>query len=159
VTTLPAPAPTPTPTTPPGSGDCLPGGDCSTNKAPVVRAQLRLYKLFDNRGTWYLPTPDPVKQVIAEPIPVGFTMLFDVTGRDAENKETLGPSGDGEGIVWYPSDESLAEVAGTPSAWQRKYRVLQPGKFTLFVTFDDIGSNDLQITFVACVPGQYGCQP
>jgi len=159
VTLAPAPLPTPTPTPGPGSNDCVPGGDCSTNKAPVVRAQLRLYKLFDNRGQWFLPTPDPVKQVVQEPIPVGFTMLFDVTGRDAENKETLGVKGDGEGIVWYPSDESLARVAGTPSAWQRKYQVLQPGQFTLFVSFDDVGSNDLQITFVACVPGQNGCQP
>ena len=127
VTTLPAPAPTPSPTPTPGSNDCVPGGDCSTNKAPVARTVLRLYRLFDNRGGWFLPTPDPVKQVIQEPIPVGFTMLFDVTGRDKDNKETLGPTGDGEGIRWYPSDDSLIEMAGTPSAWQRKYQSSSPG--------------------------------
>ncbi len=159
-TTLPAPAPTPTPTPtpPPGSSDCLPGGDCSTNRAPVTRAQLRLYRLFDNRGG-PANLPDPVRQVVLEPIPVGFTMLFDVTGRDKDNKETLGPTGDGTGIVWYLSDPSLVEPAGTPSAWQHKYLVKQAGKFKLFVTFDDVGSNDLLITFVACVPGENGCQP
>jgi hypothetical protein len=158
VTTLPAPAATPTPTPPPGSNDCVPGGDCSTNHAAVVRAQLRIYRLFNNRGQ-LIETPDPVKQNLETPIPVGFTIFFDVTGRDAENKETLGPSGDGEGIVWHLSDESKVLAAGTPSNWQRKYQVKEPGRFTIFVTFDDVGSNDLRMSFEACVPGQYGCVP
>lgn len=154
-----APAPTPSPTAPPRGADCLPGADCSTNKAPVTRAVLRLYRLFDNRGQWFLPTPDPVRQVIQEPIPVGFTMLFDVTGRDKDNKETLGPSGDGAGIVWYLDPPDAVEEAGFPSPWQHKYVVRKPGPFTVFVTFDEIGSNDLRMTLVACVPGQNGCQP
>ena len=160
VTTLPAPAPTPTatPTPNPGSADCLPGADCSTNRAAVARAQLRLYRLFNNRNQIIEP-PDPVRQVVLTPIPVGFYLFFDLTGRDAENKETMGPTGDGEGIAWYPSDETLVQLAGTPSNWQRKYLVLKPGQFTIFATFDDVGSNDLAITFVACVPGEHGCVP
>src|SRR5262245_16053015 len=75
-TPTPTPSPSPSPSVPPGGADCQPGGDCSTNKAPVTRAVLRLYRLFDNRGQWFLPTPDPVKQVIQEPIPVGFTLLL-----------------------------------------------------------------------------------
>lgn len=158
-TPLPQPTPTPTPTPPLGGADCQPGGDCSTNKAPVIRAVLRLYRLFDNRGQWFLPTPDPVKQVVREPIPVGFTMLFDVTGRDKDNKETLGPTGDGSGIVWYLDPPDAVAEGGFGSPWQHKYVVAKPGPFTIFVTFDDVGSNDLRMTFVACVPGQNGCQP
>jgi hypothetical protein len=160
VTLPPAPAatPTPTPTPPPGSADCLPGADCSTNRAAVARVQLRLYRLFNNRNQIIEP-PDPVRQVVEQPIPVGFYVFFDVTGRDGENKETLGPTGDGEGIAWYPSDETKVQLTGTPSNWQRKYMVAQPGTFTIFVTFDDVGSNDLAFTFVACVPGEHGCVP
>ncbi|MGH7395612.1 MAG: hypothetical protein ACREJF_08445, partial [Candidatus Methylomirabilales bacterium] len=60
---------------------------------------------------------------------------------------------------WYLSDESMVQMAGTPSNWQRKYEVVKRGNFTLFVTFDEVGSNDLQITFSPCVPGLNGCQP
>lgn len=158
VTPAPTPTPTPTPTAPPGGADCVPGGDCSTNKAPVTRAVLRLYRLFDNRGS-LVPTPVPMKQVVLEPVPTGFTMLFDVTGRDKDNKETLGPSGDGSGIVWYLDPPDAVDAAGFPSPWQHKYVVTKPGTFTLFVTFDDVGSNDLRMTLVACVPGQNGCRP
>jgi hypothetical protein len=158
-TPTPTPVPTPSPSVPPGGADCQPGGDCSTNKSPVTRAVLRLYRLFDNRGQWFLPTPDPVKQVIQEPIPVGFTLLLDITGRDKDNIETLGPSGDGSGITWYLDPPDAVTSAGFPSPWQHKYTVLKPGPFTIFATFDDVGSNDLRMTFVACVPGENGCKP
>jgi hypothetical protein len=158
-TPTPTPTPSPSPTVPPGGADCQPGGDCSTNKNPVVRVTLRLYRLFDNRGQWFLPTPDPVKQVIREPIPVGFTLLLDITGRDKDNIETLGPSGDGSGIAWYLDPPDAVLEAGFPSPWQHKYTVVKPGPFTVYTTFDDVGSNDLKMTFVACVPGQNGCQP
>jgi hypothetical protein len=148
-TPTPTPSPSPSPTVPPGGADCQPGGDCSTNKNPVVRATLRLYRLFDNRGQWFLPTPDPVKQVIQQPIPVGFTLLLDITGRDKDNIETLGPKGDGSGIVWYLDPPDAVLEAGFPSPWQHKYTVAKPGPFTIFATFDDIGSNDLRMTFVA----------
>jgi hypothetical protein len=143
---------------PPGSNDCQPGGDCSTNKAPVVRTILRIYRMFDNRGN-FVGAPDPMHQVLAQPIPVGFTMLLDVTGRDKDNKETLGPSGDGSGIVWYLDPEDAVTAAGFPSPWQHKYVVTKPGPFTVFVTFDGVGSNDIHMTFEPCVPGQDGCQP
>ena len=155
-TPTPAPQPTPTPTPSP---ECVPGGDCPGNTSPVVRAVLRLYKLFDNLGGWVLPTPDPTKGVFKEKFPVGFMLVLDVTGRDAEGRETNGIKGDGSGIEWIFDDPSLVEFSGDPAGpFQHKYRLLKPGTLKVYVGFDGVGSNDLTFEIVPCTPPDWGCK-
>ncbi len=157
-TPTPAPQPTPSPTPPTGDG-CVPGGDCSGRTTPVVRAVLRLYRLFDNAGHWFLPTPDPTKSHFVEKFPVGFTIVLDVTGRDADNFETNGVKGDGSGIEWIFSDESMVQFAGDPSGpWQHKYVLLKPGTLEVYVGFDGVGSGSLFFDVVPCTPPDWGCQ-
>jgi len=105
--------------------------------------QLRLYQLFDKDGNWVQPTPDPVKQVVQEPIPVGYTIRLDVVGRDKDEKDTLGR----KDIQFFYSDPSMIEEF-IQSDFQRKIRVLKPGKFRAYAMFDGVGSNDLNFTFV-----------
>jgi hypothetical protein len=136
-TPTPAPAPTPTPCT---QGLCE---DPTSNTAPVVRALLRLYQLFDAEGNWVLPTPDPVQQVVKEPVPVGYTIRLDLVGKDASSRDTLGQ----KNIEFLYSDADLVEVS-IQSDWQRKLKVLKPGTFTVYAIYDGIGSNDLTFTFV-----------
>jgi hypothetical protein len=160
-TPTPAPAPTPTPTSNP---DCVSGGDCPNNTTPVVKAVLRLYKLFDNAGGWVLPTPDPTKGHFVEKFPVGFTIVLDVTGRDAENKETQGVKGDGSGIEWFflvnhQPDDSMVQFAGDPAGpFQHKYLLVKPGTFEVYVGFDGVGSGSLFFEVVPCTPPDYGCR-
>ena len=141
---VPTPVPTPTPTPTPDT-ICF-QGLCeapTTNTNPVVRAQLRLYQLFDENGTWVQPTPDPVKQVVKEPIPLGYTIRLDVVGRDADYKDTLGK----QQIEFYYSDPEMVQVS-IQSDFQRKLKVLKPGKFVVHAIFDGIGTNDLNFTFI-----------
>jgi hypothetical protein len=140
-TPTPAPEPTPSPTpTPCTQGLCE---EATTNTAPVVKAILRLYQLFDAEGDWVTPTPSPVQQVVKQPIPVGYTIRLDLVGKDASNKDTLGE----QRIGFSYSDESMVEVA-IQSDWQRKLRVLKAGTFTVHATYDGVRSNDLKFTFV-----------
>ncbi len=128
-TATPAPLPTPTPSPSPA---CVPGGDCPGNTTPVVRAVLRLYRLFDNVGGWFLP---------------------------ADNQETNGITGDGSGIEWIINDPSLVEFAGDPAGpFQHKYRLLKPGTLNIYVGFDGVGSNDLTFEVVPCTPPDSGCK-
>ena len=138
-TPRPTPSPTPTPTT------CTQGlcEEPTTNTAPVVRAVLRLYQLFDDEGIWVPPTPDPVQQVVKEPIPVGYTIRLDLVGKDATSKDTHGQ----KQIEFFYSDPSLVEVA-IQNEWQRKLKVLKPGSFTVYAVYDGVGSNDMRFTFV-----------
>jgi len=141
----PTPAPEPTPTPSPTPTPCTEGlcEDPTSNTAPVVRVTLRLYQLFDEQGNWILPTPNPVAQVVKEPIPVGYVIRLDVVGKDASNKDTLGK----KGIEFRYSDEStISEYV--QSDFQRKIKVLKPGSFTVYAVFDGVGSNDLQFTFI-----------
>ena len=115
----------------------------TTNTNPVVRAQLRLYQLFDAEDNWVQPTPNPEQQVVKEPIPVGYTIRLDVVGRDADNKDTLGK----QQIEFLYSNESMVQIS-IQSDFQRKLKVLKPGSFTVHATFDGVGSNDLRFTFV-----------
>ena len=141
-TPTPAPQPTPTPTPDP---NCTQGlcEEPTTNTNPVVRAQLRLYQLFDAEDNWVQPTPNPEQQVVKEPIPVGYTIRLDVVGRDADNKDTLGK----QQIEFFYSNESMVQIS-IQSDFQRKLKVLKPGSFTVHATFDGVGSNDLRFTFV-----------
>ncbi|HEY6548169.1 MAG TPA: hypothetical protein VI589_09695 [Vicinamibacteria bacterium] len=134
--------PTPTPSAP---ALCFEGlcEEPTTNTNPVVRAQLRLYQLFDQNGTWVQPTPDPEKQVVKEPIPLGYTIRLDVVGRDADFKDTLGK----QQIEFYYSDPEMVQVS-IQSDFHRKLKVLKPGKFVVHAVFDGIGTNDLNFTFV-----------
>ncbi len=142
VTPTPAPTPTPTPTPAPTPTPTPCPGECPvTNTNPVTRAQLRLYILWDKDGK-PMPAPDPVKQEVLEPIPVGYTFRLDVTGRDADNLETNGKGN----IEWFVSDESLVDVRPR-TAWQRDFKILKDGKWTVYVVFDGVGSNDLRFTF------------
>lgn len=143
-TPTPVPQPTPTPTPTPDPACTV--GLCeapTTNTNPVVRAQLRLYQLFDDNGTWVQPTPDPVKQVVKEPIPLGYTLRLDVVGRDADYKDTLGR----QEIEFSYSDPEMVQVS-IQSDFQRKLKVLKPGKFVVHAVFDGVGTNDLNFTFV-----------
>ena len=163
-TPVPTPVPTPTPAplptpTPSPSSECVPGGDCPDGRTPVVKVKLRLYKLFDNAGGWVLPTPDPTRGQYAEKFPVGFTLVLDVTGRDAEDKETNGPTGDGRGIEWLFSDESMVQFAGDPAGpFQHKYLLVKPGTFDVYVGFDGVGSGTLTFNVVPCTPPDWGCR-
>jgi hypothetical protein len=109
----------------------------------VVRAQLRLYQLFDDQGNWVQPTPDPEKQVVKEPIPVGYTIRLDVVGRDKDYKDTLGR----KEIEFYYSDPDMVQVA-IQSDFQRKVKVLTPGKWSVYAVFDGVSSNALNFTFI-----------
>jgi hypothetical protein len=139
------PAP-PTPTSPSPTPDpACNVGLCESptiNTAPPERVVLRLYQLFDEKGQWALPTPDPFKQKVREPIPVGFIIRFDVTGKDADGNPTNGK----EDVNWIYSDPSMIEDS-IQSNFQRKVRILKPGKWELYVLFDGTPSNSLGFTF------------
>jgi hypothetical protein len=141
VTTL-APQPSPTPSPSPTASPC-PDGACGNTNA-VTRAQLRLYLLMDEQGRLVEPTPDPVKQVLEEPIPVGYTMRLDVTGKDANGDET---NGRGQ-IQWFYSGEDLIHT-NQRSAWQRDITVAKPGTWSVYVVFDGVSSNSITFTFAA----------
>jgi hypothetical protein len=146
-TPTPVPLPTPTPTPDPSPTPCT-GGLCEapvTNTNPVERVQLKLFQLFDANGFWIQPTPNPVQQVVREPIPVGYTIRVDVTGRDVDNKETLGNRG--VQIEFFFSDPTMVQEQ-VQSDHQRKLKVLKPGSFRVYAVYDGVGSNDLRFNFV-----------
>lgn len=151
-TPTPAPAPTPTPTPAPApsptASPCTQGlcEDPTTNRNPVARVILKLYQCFD-RNNQPAFCPDPVKQVVNEPIPVGYRIRLDVTGRDADNKDTNGPTGDGEGIYFVYSDPTFVEEH-VMTNWQRKLTILKPGKWEVYAVFDGVASNSLAFTFI-----------
>jgi len=103
--------------------------------------------------------PDPTKGGLTEKFPVGFTLVLDVTGRDAEDRETNGVTGDGRGIEWIFSDESMVQFAGDPSGpFQHKYLLVKPGSFEVYVGFDGVGSGSLFFDVVPCTPPLWGCK-
>ena len=128
------------PTPSPSSTPC-PDGACS-NTNPIVRAQLRLYLLFDQNRVVVTPTPDPVKQVLEQPLPVGYTMRLDVSGRDANGDES---NGRGQ-IQWFYSGQDLVDTDAR-SPWQRDLTIVKPGEWSVYVNFDGIDSNSIAFTF------------
>jgi hypothetical protein len=143
---IPTPAPSPTPVAQPSptpTPDPCPHGACG-NTNTVVRAQLRLYLLMDEQGRLVEPTPDPVRQVLEEPIPVGYTLRLDVTGRDAGGDET---NGRGQ-IEWFYSGQDLIDT-NIRSPWMRDITVAKPGQWSVYVVFDGVSSNSIAFTFVA----------
>jgi hypothetical protein len=137
------PTPTPTPSATPDPNCTL--GLCEdpvTNTAPPVRVILRFYQLFDENGLWVLPTPDPVKQVVKEPMPLGYTIRIDLTGKDIDDKPT-----NGKGNVDFDiSDPTMVDIA-ISGDFQRKIKILKPGKWEIFGTLDGVASNSLGFTF------------
>lgn len=130
----------PSPTPSPSSTPC-PDGACNNTNA-VVRAQLRLYLLFDQNRVVVTPTPDPVKQVLEQPLPVGYTIRLDVSGRDANGDET---NGKGQ-IQWFYSGQDLVDT-DMRSPWQRDVTIVKPGQWSVYVNFDGVDSNSIAFTF------------
>lgn len=140
----PTPDPNPTPTPDPSATPCTVGlcEPTTTNTAQPTRVILRLYQLFDQNDNWVLPTPDPVKQVVKEPIPIGYTIRLDVTAKDAAGNDTLGK----KDIQFIYSDPEMVQES-IQSDFQRKLKVKKAGAFSVYVSFDGVGSNDLRFTF------------
>ena len=105
----------------------------------MAYAILRLYTVEDEFYEW-IPgwTAD-------KPIPVGYHLKLDVTGKDAYNKDTLGDQG--TNITWNFSDPSMVEVSGNHD-WQPKLLVTKAGYFSVTATFDGKVSNLLGLNFV-----------
>lgn len=144
ITPTPTPTPivqaTPTPTPTP----CVEGACGNTNE--VVRVRFRIYLVFDQDGDLIEPTPDPVRGVLREPLPVGYRVRFDVIGEDSRGKETNGK----KDITWVVSEgESSIELAGIREEnFQRDYRLVSPGRFSVYVVFDGVASNAIVVTVV-----------
>jgi len=140
-TPTPAPTPTPSPTPDPAceAGLCE---DPTTNTAPPVRVILRFYQLFDQNGVWVLPTPDPIKQIVKEPIPLGYSIRLDLTAKDADDKPTNGKSD----VQFDISDPTMVDIT-ISGDFQRKIKVLKPGKWEIFGKLDGVASNSLGFTF------------
>jgi hypothetical protein len=142
----PSPSPLPSPSPSPSPSEC-PDGSCG-NRSKVVRTQLRLYELFD-KDRKLVEAPDPVRGIVTTPIPVGYTVRLDVTGRDEFNRETDGNCHiDGPCQMDWRIDhlDLVDDIVRTP--WTHDLKVVKPGRLTVYVIFDGVGSNDLQFTFV-----------
>ena len=142
------PTPSPVPTPSPSASPCT-VGLCEppvVNKNPVARVVLKLYQCLDqNRQPEFCP--DPVKQVVVEPRQVNHYIKLDVTGKDADNMDTNGPTGDGEGISFVYSDPSMIEES-ILNNWQRWLKITKAGKWEVYAIYDGVGSNSLGFTFV-----------
>ena len=140
------PAPTPTPVvvaTPTPTPTTCPDGACG-NTNEVVRVRFRIYLAWDPNGTLMEPTPDPVRGVLRDPLPVGTRVRFDVVGEDSRGRETNGQ----KNIRWIITQgDGLIEDLGTrEEGFQRDYRLTSPGRFSVFVEFDGVASNSVEIT-------------
>jgi hypothetical protein len=129
----PVPEPTPTP---------CPYGLCetpTTNTNPVVKANLKLFTVQDRD---YELIPD---WPAGKPIPVGYHLKIDITGKDADGNETLGNQG--VNIDFHYNDPGMVEEGGT-HPWQRKLLVKEAGVFQAWAIYDDVRSNTLELRFV-----------
>jgi hypothetical protein len=140
----PTPVPTPTPAPAPTPTPC-PDGACSNSNAPV-RVTLKLYLMWDPAGKLIEPTPDPVRQVLEQPVRVGSKIRFDVVGKDANEKETNGQ----KNITYiYGEGRNLVEDIGLrEDGFQKDVKVAAPGQFSIYVVFDGVASNSITFTFV-----------
>ena len=138
-TPAPTPIPTPTPTPVPTPTPCSAGlcEDPITNDSPVVRVKLNLYTVEPPTGG-FVPDPDPSK-----PIPVGYSVRIDVTGRDENNSPTVGR----DDPEFFFSDEGLVRVGGQGSH-QRRLRIQAAGTLECWAIQDGVRSNTLTLKFV-----------
>lgn len=140
----PTPTPTPVPVPTPTPSTCVEGACGNTNA--VTRVRFRLYLVFDKNGDLVTPTPDPVRGVLKDPLPVGYRLRFDVIGEDSRGKETNGQ----KNITWIVTEgASLVEDIGMrEEGFQKDVRAVAPGTYSLYVVFDGVASNSIVITFV-----------
>lgn len=139
----PTPEPTPTPVPEPTPSTCT-EGECeppTTRRTAVNRVFYRVYQCFDSNHQPFV-CPDPNGGTFK----VGSRLKLDVTGKDAQGRETNGISG-GEDIFFYFSNEGLIDVH-IVSNWQRNITILAPGVMDSQVSFDGVHSNELFFTFV-----------
>jgi len=139
----PEPTPEPTPVASPSPASCE-FGDCeapTTRRTTVVRVFYVVYQCFDPNQQPF-PCPDPNGGTFK----VGSRIKVDVTGKDAQGRDTHGVSG-GEDIYFYYSDPNLVDEH-IVSNWQRNLKILAPGHFDSQVSFDGVPSNELYFNFV-----------
>jgi len=136
----PTPAPVTSPTPQPTPTPCV-YGLCeapTTNTGPVVTAILKLYTVADSSGEWFPGWPD------SKPIPVGYQIKLDLSGKDGYGKDTLGDKG--VNIEFHYSDPSMVVEGGT-HPWQRKLTIKKAGWFQARAVFDGVESNALELYF------------
>ena len=143
-TPAPTPAPTPTPVVIATPTPC-PEGACENTNAPV-RVTLRLYLMWDPAGNLVEPTPDPVQQVLREPVRVGSRIRFDIVGRDANERETNGQKN--ITYVYTLGPELVEDVNVREEGFQKDVRVRAPGTFSVYAVFDGVASNSIRFTFI-----------
>ena len=147
-TTPATPAPTPTPAplpTPSASPTPCTDGACGNTNA-VVRVRFRLYLVFDQNGNVVEPTPDPVRGVLREPLPVGYRLRYDVIGEDSRGRETNGQ----KNIQWIVTEgANLVEDLGyREDGFQKDVRAAAAGgPYSLYVVFDGVASNSIAVSF------------
>jgi hypothetical protein len=123
-----------------------PDGACG-NTNTVVRVRFRLYLVFDQNGDIVSPTPDPVRGVLREPLPVGYRLRYDVIGEDSRGRETNGQ----KNINWIVTEGAhLVEDLGyREDGFQKDVRATAAGgPYSLYVVFDGVASNSIAVTFV-----------
>jgi hypothetical protein len=137
----PTPAPVATPTPEPTPTPCV-YGLCeapTTNTNPVARVNLHIFTVQDRNFELIPDWP------LNKPIPVGYTIKLDVTGKDEHGQETLGNQG--VNIEFFYSNPHMVKAGGN-HPWQRRLLVKEPGLFQAWVIYDDVRSNTLELRFV-----------
>jgi hypothetical protein len=141
----PAPTPAPTPMPSPTATPTVVCADCeiTDNHNPVETASIRLYVLFNEEHELIEhPTPDPDGAI---PIRVGCQLRLDLTGKDAQRRQTYGVN---TSIDWFFSDESIIDKRPKVDYFQYDIWPNEPGTLTVYVIFDGVRTNDLTFRFV-----------
>ena len=107
----------------------------------MVRVNLHIFTV-QNRDFELIPDWPGNK-----PIPVGYLIELDVTGKDGYGQETLGNQG--VNIDFFYSNPHMVQAGGNHHPWQRRVLVKEPGYFEAWVVYDGVRSNTLQLRFVA----------
>jgi hypothetical protein len=135
-TPTPTPEPTPTPSPSPVDDVCDECEEPVTNTNPPVRLTLRLYTVENGFGK-FISNPDP-----HDPIPVGWYARIDVTGKDAEGKDTNGQ----RPPTFNWTNGFLVDVGGGHTH-QRRIKVLGAGSSDFWVRQQGVESNRLTLHF------------
>jgi len=116
-------------------------GECEppvVNTSPVTSVELRLYFIQSPAGDIVGWSPGPW--------PVGYSLRFDMVGRDKFNRETMGNKGSNP--IFYYNDATLIEITDANHDFQRKLKILKPGNFQTWTIFDGVQSNTVSVTFI-----------
>jgi hypothetical protein len=144
-TPAPVPVPTSTPMPSPTATPAVVCADCeiTDNHNPVDTASIRLYMLFNEEHEPIEPlTPDPDGSI---PIRVGHQMRLDLTGKDAQRRQTYGTH---TSIDWFFSDDSIIDMRPKVDYFQYDVWPREPGTLTVYAIFDGVRTNDLVFRFV-----------